>query len=168
MFCKYIDPASIKSAALSQEVIKGNQIQLSCSIDGNPIDPSKIQWKLNNSNVHQVAEDNYSIRTVRPNLSILTLTAQENFDGNVTCSYMNEVGIIKKEVLAWSELRVKRGPKILVDESILKASEDSSLGRQAIFKCTISSYPDATFKWLFVCFLIVLIVFLLLLQYYMC
>lgn len=72
------------------------------------------------------------------------LNARDVDDGNVSCTVMNGIG---RAETAYTELRVKRSPQVVDDESVLKAGEDSNLGRSARFKCAVSAYPDALFKW---------------------
>lgn len=90
-------------------------------------------------------EQFYSVKFIPPNLSVLTIHATRDIDdGNVSCSIANGVSV---RADAYTQLRVKRAPHVLETESVLKAGEDSNIGRSARFKCTVSAYPDITFKW---------------------
>lgn len=48
--------------------------------------------------------------------------------------------------VAFMQLNVKRAPVIL-DDSVLKAAEDSNQGLSARLICKVRAYPDASFKW---------------------
>lgn len=125
---------------------KGNQIQLFCILDGNPILSNHITWKSKDKPfINRDNEQYYSVKFLPPNLSVLTISnARDVDDGNISCTIANGVG---RPEVAYTELRVKRSPELNVDTSVLKAGQDSNLGHSAMFKCAVVAFPDATFKW---------------------
>lgn len=125
---------------------KGASIQLFCLLDGNPLGAGNVSWKSRDKPMlTRENEQFYSVKFIPPNLSVLSIHAARDVDdGNVSCSVSNGVG---SRADAYTELRVKRAPQVLENESALKAGEDSNMGRSARFKCAVSAYPDATFKW---------------------
>jgi hypothetical protein len=125
---------------------KGNQIQISCMIDANPLLSNHITWKSNNkSMINTDSEQFYSFKFIPPNHSILTiLNVRDVDDGEISCHVGNSIG---RPVVTTTELRVKRQPVIIAASSVLKAAEDSGMGRSTYFECRAQSYPDATFKW---------------------
>jgi hypothetical protein len=125
---------------------KGSKIQIFCIIDANPLHSSHISWKANNKSlINSDTEQYYSYKFIPPNLGILSiLNARDVDDGEISCHISNGIG---KTFIANTELRVKRSPQILTDSSVLKAGEDSNMGRNAQFLCKAWGYPDVTFKW---------------------
>lgn len=105
-----------------------------------------ITWKSNNRPlINRDAEQHFSIKFLPPNLSILTIiNAKDSDDGNFSCHVSNLIGA---QDVAHMELRVKRPPQILTDLSVLKAGEDSNMGRSATFTCKAKAFPDVNFKW---------------------
>ena len=105
-----------------------------------------VTWKSNNrALVNKDAEQHFSIKFLPPNLSILTIiNAKDSDDGNFSCHVSNLIGIPDT---AYTELRVRRTPHIIVDLSVLKAGEDSNIGRSATFICKAKAFPDVNFKW---------------------
>lgn len=126
--------------------VKGGQISLFCILDGNPLLAKDVVWKSNNKPMlTRENEQYYSFKFIPPNLSVLTiLNARDVDDGNISCSISNGIG---KMETAFTELRVKRAPLVIADDSVLKAGEDSNMGRSARLKCVVSAYPDPVFKW---------------------
>jgi hypothetical protein len=115
-------------------------------VDGNPLHSNHVTWKSNNRPlINKDAEQHFSLKFLPPNLSILTIiNAKDTDDGNFSCHASNLVGAPDT---AYTELRVRRTPHILVDLSVLKAGEDSNIGRSATFICKAKAFPDVTFKW---------------------
>lgn len=125
---------------------KGAQVQIFCILDGNPMLGKDITWRSKDKPmITRENEPFYSVKFIPPNLSVLTIHAARDIDdGNVSCAIANGIG---PKMEAYTELRVKRAPQVLENESALKAGEDSNMGRSARFKCVVSAYPDVTFKW---------------------
>lgn len=142
--CKDTPTAKINSSL--HTTTKGNKIQIFCIIDANPLQSGHISWKANNKSlINSDTEQYYSYRFIPPNLAILSiLNARDVDDGEISCHVSNGIG---KTVVANTELRVKRSPQILSDSSVLKAGEDSNMGRSAQFVCKAWGYPDVNFKW---------------------
>jgi hypothetical protein len=128
--------------------IKGKQIAILCTIEGNPVAPEHVTWKLKDKAlvINRDTEQYYSVKFVAPKFSLLNiLNARESDDGNVTCSVYNGIGT-RSEVSI--DMRVKREPQLQADASVLKAGQDSNFGHSALFKCVIVAYPEAKIKWL--------------------
>jgi hypothetical protein len=95
--------------------------------------------------INSDTEQYYSYKFIPPNLAILSiLNARDVDDGEISCHIANGIG---KTFVVTTELRVKRPPQILAEASVLKAGEDSNMGRSAQFVCKAWAYPDVTFKW---------------------
>lgn len=141
---KYAPTAKAEKSVYVSTV--GETTQLTCLVEGNPIETKHITWKLNNKYLtNSNEEQHYSVKFVPPNKSILTVhNVQASDDGNFTCHINNKVG---KAADASTELHVKRVPEILMDKSVLKAGEDGNIGRSARFECWARGYPDVKFKW---------------------
>lgn len=125
---------------------QGNKINLYCIADANPLLANHITWKSKDKPlVNTETEEFYTIKFIPPNLSVLTINKPRDVDdGNISCTVANGIG---KGETAFTELRVRRVPIVLTDESTLKAGEDSNMGRTASFRCVIRGFPDSTFKW---------------------
>lgn len=142
----YIDSPNAHINSTLHVVTKGGEIKIFCFVDGNPLLPNNIIWKLKEKSLLSRDSEYYNVQFIPPNLSVLTIfQARDVDDGNVSCSVSNGIGVSVAN--AYTELRVKRAPQLLADESVLKAGEDSNFGRSARFKIAVSAYPDASFKW---------------------
>lgn len=126
--------------------VKGNSTQLYCLVDGNPLQSNHITWRLNNKPLSNTdAEQRYAIKFIPPSLSILTIkSARDTDDGQFSCHVANTIGLASS---ASTELRVKRAPTILVEQSNLKAGEEVDAGKTARFECKSVGYPDINYKW---------------------
>lgn len=124
----------------------GSKISLSCIGEGNPLHSNNFTWKIGNKPfVAADSDEYYSFKFIPPNLSVLTInSARDVDDGNISCTVSNGIG---KGDVAYTELRVRRPPVVLTDQSVLKVGEDSNMGRSASFKCVIKGYPESFFKW---------------------
>jgi hypothetical protein len=143
-FIKCKDAPSAKINNSLHIVSRGDRAQIFCVLDGNPLQASHVTWKLNNKQTLG-NDDYYNVRFIPPNLSVLTiLNTRDVDDGEISCHVSNNIGAPN---VSTTELRVKRTPQIMVDSSVLKAGEDSNIGRSALFKCQAKAYPDASFKW---------------------
>jgi nephron len=125
---------------------KGDNVVLSCLVDGNPLTSKHITWKYNEKPLTNLEYDqHYSIKFVPPKLSELTITdVRDGDDGDYSCEVSNKIG---QPVIAKTQLRVKRVPQVLKDSSVMMAAEDSNIGRTAVFKCKARGYPRVDFKW---------------------
>ncbi len=91
-------------------------------------------------------DQRFQSRIQLPNLAILSITnIKESEDGNFSCHVNNKIGAASS---ASMRVLIKRIPTIL-DESVLKAAQDSNEGRSARFICKAHAFPDVTFKWKF-------------------
>lgn len=124
----------------------GSKISLNCFGEGNPLHANNFTWKIGSKPfVTAHSDEYYSFRFIPPNLSVLTINnARDVDDGNISCTVSNGIG---KGDVAYTELRVRRPPVVLIDKSVLKVGEDSNMGRSASFKCVTKGYPESTFKW---------------------
>ena len=139
------DPPTAKINNSLHIVSLGDRAQVFCILDGNPLLASHVTWKLNGKPQPLGNDEFYQTRLVSSSLAVLVVrSARDLDDGELSCHVANGVG---NASVATTELRVKRKPQIIHEASMLKAGEDSNIGRSAQFKCLARAYPDATFKW---------------------
>ena len=119
-------------------------------MNANPLSIQNIFWSFNSRSIP--ATDTRFLSKIEPtkiestNLAVLTISSiRETEDGNFTCSINNRIG---PSVSASMRVLVKRAP-IILENSTLKAAEDSNFGRSARFICITQAYPDVTFIWRF-------------------
>ena len=142
----FLDAPTAKVNSSVYVTTKGSTVQLFCTAEGNPLLSNHVSWRTNNKPLVNIeSEQHYSIKFIPPNLSVLTITNVRDYDdGNFSCHVANGIGA---QDISTAELRVKRTPTILMDASVLKAAEDSNIGRSAAFSCRAKAYPNVLFKW---------------------
>lgn len=106
---------------------------------------SNIEWKLNAKSLSS-SDQRYQSRLESNGVAVLNImNVKEIDDGNFTCNVNNKIGA---QSSASMRLLVKRSP-VIMDDSVLKAAEDSNKGRSVRFICRAQAHPDVTFKWKF-------------------
>jgi hypothetical protein len=124
---------------------RGDSLNIACIVNANPFILQNIEWRFN-SRIISPTDTRFLSKIESNNLAVLSISSiRETEDGNFTCSINNRIGI---PASASVRVLVKRGP-IILENSTLKAAEDSNFGRSARFICITQAYPDVTFIWRF-------------------
>ena len=125
--------------------IKGDLLNIACNVSANPFLLTNIDWKLNGKPL-LATDTRFMSKIESTNLAVLSIAGvRETEDGNFTCTINNRIGMF---ATASIRVLVKRAP-IILEDSMLKAAQDSNEGRSARFICKTQSFPDAIFNWRF-------------------
>ena len=141
----FSDAPSVTAVSNSYIATKGDTLNIACNVNANPFILQYVDWKLNGKTI-PATDTRFVSKIDSTNLAVLSISSiRETEDGNFTCTINNRIGL---PAIASTRVLVKRAP-IILENSTLKAAEDSNFGRSARFICITQAYPDVSFIWRF-------------------